>query len=170
MCRGWLYREVCNPLPTPLGSIVRLQATYPDRRVTLARSVRCAVCCRNCTEIAHHAVSALLDSHPTYVDVSLDVRNAFNSISRDAFMPLVKSHLPDLLPWIGSMYGETIPTSFMVNPTLPDLPPTKIIPQRGSRQGCPLVLSSLPWGCTPSCAPWPDLLVRNSGWVGNQLP
>ena len=67
--------------------------------------VQVGVCCRNGTEIAHHAVSALLDSHPTHIDVSLDVRNAFNTISRDFFMPLVQSHLPDLRPWIESMYG-----------------------------------------------------------------
>ena len=74
---------------------------------------------------------------PTYIDVSLDVKNAFNSIARDSFLPLVQSHLPDLLPWIESMYGDTTHL-FYGDPTLPDLPPTKILSQRGTRQGCPL--------------------------------
>ena len=101
--------------------------------------VQVGVCCRNGTEIAHHAVSALLDSNPTHIDVSLDMKNAFNSLSRDSFMPLVQSHLPDLHSpsWIQSMYGGTTHL-FFADPTLPDLPPIKISSQRGTRQGCPL--------------------------------
>jgi len=99
--------------------------------------VQVGICCRNGTEIAHHAVSALLDSNPTHIDVALDVKNAFNLISRESFMPLVQSHLPDLHTWIQSMYGGTTHL-FYGDPTLPDLPPTKILSQRGTRQGCPL--------------------------------
>ena len=121
-----------------------------------------AVCCRNCTEIAHHAVSALLDSHPTYVDVSLDVRNAFNSISRDAFMPLVKSHLPDLLPWIGSMYGETIPTSFMVIPHSPTSPLPKSYPKEAVGKDAPWC-SALCLGAAP-----PLVLLGPTYWSGTQ--
>ena len=99
--------------------------------------VQVGVCCRNGTEIAHHAVSALLDSNPTHIDVALDIKNAYNSLSRDSFMPLVQSHLPDLHTWIQSMYGGTTHL-FFADPTLPDLPPTKILSKRGTRQGCPL--------------------------------
>ena len=99
--------------------------------------VQVGICCRNGTEIAHHAVSALLDSNPTHIDVALDVKNAFNRISRETFMPLVQSHLPDLHTWIQSMYGGTTHL-FFADPTLPDLPPTKILSKRGTRQGCPL--------------------------------
>ena len=47
-------------------------------------------------------------------------------------MPLVQSHLPDLHPWIESMYGGTTHL-FYGDPTLPDLPPTKIHCRRGLR-------------------------------------
>ena len=95
------------------------------------------VCCRNGTEIGHHALSALLDSHPTYIDVSLDVRNAYNSISRYSFMPLVQSHLPALLPWIESMYGGILPTSFMVIPHSPTSPLPKSYPKEALDKDTP---------------------------------
>ena len=57
------------------------------------------VCCRNGSEIASHAISAMLDSHPSFVDVALDIRNAFNIISRGAFFPL--SHLTSLTCYRG---------------------------------------------------------------------
>ena len=59
------------------------------------------VCCRNGSELASHAILALLDSHPSFVDVALDIRNAFNSILRGAFLPIVASHFPDLLHTVG---------------------------------------------------------------------
>ena len=94
--------------------------------------VQVGVCCRNGTEIAHHAVSALLDSHPTHIDVSLDVRNAFNAISRDSFMPLVQSHLPDLRPWIESMYGgiPIPPTSLWRSHSTRPPPYQNLVPKR----------------------------------------
>ena len=119
------------------GSAVRFSALYQPQRLNHAPqdhvlkrtghdgpSRYIGVCCRNGTEIAHHTLSALLDSHPTYIDVSLHVKNAFNSISRDAFMPLVRTHLPDLLPWIDSMYGPHHYHLFSGDLSHPDLPST----------------------------------------------
>ena len=52
-------------------------------------------------------------------------------------MPLVKTHLPDLHPWVSSMYGA--PTSLYFGDfSHPDLPPTTILSKTGTRQGCPL--------------------------------
>ena len=89
----------------------------------------------NGTEIASHAISALLESHPSFVDVALDIRNAFNSVARCAFFPIVASHFPDMLPWVNSMYAE--PTYLFVGGK-PDQPSTLITSSRGTRQGCPL--------------------------------
>jgi hypothetical protein len=50
--------------------------------------VQVGVCCRNGTEIAHHTISALLDTHPEFINVSLDMANAFNALSRSAFLPI----------------------------------------------------------------------------------
>ena len=87
------------------------------------------------SEIASHAISALLDSHPSFVDVALDIHNAFNSVARGAFLPIVASHFPDLLPWVNSMYAE--PTYLFVGDK-PDKPSTLIASSSGTRQGCPL--------------------------------
>ena len=90
------------------------------------------------------------------------MRNAFNSISRDAFMPLVKSHLPDLLPWIGSMYGETIPTSFMVIPHSPTSPLPKSYPKEAVGKDAPWC-SALCLGAAP-----PLVLLGPTYWSGTQ--
>ena len=88
----------------------------------------------------YHTVSALLDAHPTYIDldVSLDVKNAFTFLSntREAFMPLVRTHLPDRLPWIDSMYGSTT-NLFFGDLSHPELPSTIILSQRCTRQAVP---------------------------------
>ena len=57
--------------------------------------------------IIDHAISALLDTNPDFIDVSLDMANAFDSLSRSAFMPIVRTHLPDLYPWVSSMYESS---------------------------------------------------------------
>ena len=78
---------------------------------------------RNGSEIASHAISALLDSHPSFVDVALDIRNAFNSVARGAFLPIVVSHFPDLLPWVNSiMYGKPTYLFFGGKPDKPSTP------------------------------------------------
>jgi len=93
------------------------------------------VCCRNGSEIASHAISALLESHPSFVDVALDIRNAFNSVASGAFLLIVASHFPDLLPWVNSMYAE--PSTYVFVGGKPDKPSTLIASSSGTRQGCP---------------------------------
>ena len=105
------------------------------------------MCCRNGSEIANsHAISALLDSHPSLVDVALDIPNAFNSISRGAFLPIVASHFPDLLPWVNSMYAE--PT-YLFFGGKPDKLSTVITSSRGTRLGCPLEAQLFALGLHP---------------------
>ena len=63
--------------------------------------------------------------------------NAFNTLSRNAFMPVVKTHLPDLYPWVSSMYGSST-SLYFGDFSHPDLPPTTILSKTGTRHGCPL--------------------------------
>ena len=93
-----------------------------------------------------HAISALLDSHPSFVDVALDIRNAFNSVARGAFLPIVVSHFPDLLPWVNSMYAE--PT-YLFFGGKPDKLSTVITSSRGTRLGCPLEAQLFALGLHP---------------------
>ena len=76
-------------------------------------------------------------------------------------MPLIKSHLPQT-SFLGSdpCMGVILPTSFMAIPHSPTSPLPKSYPTEALGKDAPWVLNSSPWGCTPSCDPWPDLLVR----------
>ena len=67
--------------------------------------------------------------------MAFDIRNAFNSVARGAFLPIVASHFPEMVPWVNSMYAE--PTHLFVGGK-PDKPSTLITSARGTRQGCPL--------------------------------
>ena len=136
MRSGWLRRPLLHSLSAADRPIRLIKASYSNGRVTMARP-GIGVCCRNGTEIAHHAISALLDTHPDFIDVYLDMANAFNTLSRSAFMPIVRTHLPDLHPWVNSMYGSSN-SLYFGDFSHPDLPPTTILSKTGTRQGCPL--------------------------------
>ena len=71
------------------------------------------------------------------INVSLDMANAFNALPRSVFLPIVRTHLPDLLPWVDSMYGSST-SLYFGDFSHPDLPPTTILSKTGTRQGCPL--------------------------------
>ena len=121
------------------------------------------MCCRNGSEIANsHAISALLDSHPSLVDVALDIPNAFNSISRGAFLPIVASHFPDLLPWVNSMYAE--PT-YLFFGGKPDKLSTVITSSRGTRLGCPLEAQLFALGLHPHLCALARLVGENGSVI-----
>ena len=52
-----------------------------------------------------HGVRMLLEDNPRSVVVSLDLSNAFNTVSRSAFVGLVEEHFPELASWIWRCYG-----------------------------------------------------------------
>ena len=52
-----------------------------------------------------HGVRMLLEDNPGSVVVSLDLSNAFNTVSRSAFVGLVEEHFPELASWIWRCYG-----------------------------------------------------------------
>ena len=52
-----------------------------------------------------HGIRQLLDDDPDNVVVSLDLSNAFNTVSRAAFMAQVETHFPELTSWIWRCYG-----------------------------------------------------------------
>ena len=85
-------------------------------------------------EFVTHTIRATLDEHPDWVDVSTDIRNAFNSIHRRAFMSVIAERFPGLWRWIYSGYGS--PTELYIRR---DAGPPEIVFSRcGTRQGDPL--------------------------------
>jgi hypothetical protein len=50
-------------------------------------------------------VQATLDKNPGWVDVALDCKNAFNSITRSAFMRVIAERFPGLWDWAYTLYG-----------------------------------------------------------------
>ena len=53
-----------------------------------------------------HGIRNLLSDHPDWVLVSLDLTNAFNSVSRAAFFKQVQDKFPLILPWVWQYYGQ----------------------------------------------------------------
>ena len=92
------------------------------------------VACRSGLECLTHSVRALLDEHPDWVDVALDIRNAFNSIHRRAFLRVISEHFPGLWDWVYTCYGA--PSDLFVRRD--GLPPAVITSSCGTRQGDPL--------------------------------
>ena len=55
--------------------------------------------------LAHH-LQLLLESHPEWIALKTDVRNAFNGISRDHMLCRVLSDFPDISSHTIQMYSE----------------------------------------------------------------
>jgi hypothetical protein len=92
------------------------------------------VACSSGLEFTTHSVRAVLDENPSWVDVALDAKNAFNSIHRRTFLKVVAERFPGLWSWVWSNYGE--PTELYVRRD--NLEPEVIHSRSGTRQGCPL--------------------------------
>ena len=54
--------------------------------------------------IVHHAQD-LIKQHPDWVILKSDIKNAFNSISRQHMIQQLCNHFPDLYPHAINMYG-----------------------------------------------------------------
>ena len=93
------FARYLQPPPPSLGP----QARQPDGAPW---PVQVGVACRSGLEFVVHTVRAILDEHPDWVDTSLDVTNAFNSIHRREFLSVVAASFPDLWHWAYTNYGR----------------------------------------------------------------
>ena len=66
-----------------------------------------------------HTVTALLQSHPGWVDATLDIRNAFNALHRREFFAVVAARFPTLLPRVSTMYASPSDLFFRVDGSPP---------------------------------------------------
>lgn len=81
-----------------------------------------------------HAVTSALASDPDNVVMSVDMRNAFNTVSRAAVFAAVKEHVPTLLPVVQWAYGA--PSALHLVGAPEGMEP--LSSQCGVRQGDPL--------------------------------
>ena len=89
-------------------------------------------------EVIIHSVRGLLEHDPSLGVLRLDIRNAFNSVSRAAIRGQVEEHFPSLLPFFLLVYGGSFD---MVKPLFFNLGAgefASIDSQEGSQQGDPL--------------------------------
>ena len=86
------------------------------------------------TELIAHHISLTIESNPNWIVLKLDVKNVFNSVSRDQIMEQVYLTFPDLYNHVIRIYGKPSSLVFM------QCSSTVIIPsEEGVHQGDPLV-------------------------------
>ena len=61
--------------------------------------------------LVHH-VNLLVESHPDWVLIKSDIKNAFNSVERSSMLPQVAESFPDLYPHVFQMYSGFSPLLF----------------------------------------------------------
>jgi hypothetical protein len=61
---------------------------------------------RGGSEAMGHALCSALNANAESVVVQTDIKNAFNSVSRAAFMEALSQHHPQLLPLVSWLYGQ----------------------------------------------------------------
>jgi hypothetical protein len=64
------------------------------------------------SELLIHHVNLLLESHPDWVVLKTDIRNAFNSVERAYLLPEVSKAFPDLAHHVFKMYNGSSPLIF----------------------------------------------------------
>ena len=82
------------------------------------------------TELIAHHVSLTLDSNPTWIVLKSDVKNAFNSVSRDQIMEQVSLTFPDLYNHVIQMYGKPSSLVFMQGSSTVIIPSEEGVHQR----------------------------------------
>jgi hypothetical protein len=89
-----------------------------------------------------NSIRAVLDENPSWVDVALDAKNAFNSIHRRTFLKVIAERFPSLWSWVWSNYGE--PTELYVRRD--NLNPEIVLSRSGARlEARELVLDDARW-------------------------
>ena len=85
------------------------------------------------TELIAHHISLTLESNPNWIVLKSNVKNAFNSISRDQIMEQVSLTFPDLYNHVIQMYGKPSSLVFMQGSSMVIIPS-----EEGVHQGDPL--------------------------------
>ena len=94
---------------------------------------------RGGAEMMQLAVQAIFEELPHLAVLSVDARNAFNAISREAILAALQANprLHCLIPAFKMLYLDR-PTELLYYENGPNSAPRVILSRRGVRQGCPL--------------------------------
>ena len=82
------------------------------------------------TELITHHIELFLEHNPDWVILKTDIKNAFNSISRQQIMKQVAKSFPDVYNHVVQMYEKVSPLVFMQGST-----PVIIASAEGVHQG-----------------------------------
>ncbi len=100
-----------NPRPIAVGEVFRrLAAKCAVRHCARALAARLRPTQRGvgvCGGVEHlaHAITVMLATHPDWCVLSVDIKNAFNSISRESILRETFAHLPGVVDLVFGCYG-----------------------------------------------------------------
>jgi hypothetical protein len=86
-----------------------------------------------------HTVQNFILTKPTEDAILIDFRNAFNTVSREIILQAIKIQLPNMYPFVSTIYDAS-PNLWFKSPPTPNQPPTvsSILSAEGAQQGDPL--------------------------------
>ena len=109
-------KEGCPPdiRPIAVGETIRrltgkcMCALVKDKATEFFQPLQLGVACRAGAEKVAHALRGCIEEHwmdEDFVVLKVDMRNAFNIVSRQAVLDQCATFFPELLPWVSWCYG-----------------------------------------------------------------
>ena len=105
----------CDVRPIAIGEVLRrltsrcLCAMVKCKGADYFSPHQLGVACPGGAETMVHSLRACVDRHwedDDFVVLKVDLRNAFNNVSRQAVLDQCHSHFPELLPWVSWCYSH----------------------------------------------------------------
>ena len=111
-------KEDCPPdiRPIAVGETIRrltgkcMCALVKDKASEFFQPLQLGVACHAGAEKVAHALRRCIDEHwmdKDFVVLKVDMRNAFNIVSRQAVLDECATFFPELLPWVSWCYGPS---------------------------------------------------------------
>ena len=105
----------CDVRPIAIGEVLRrltsrcLCAMVKSKAADYFSPHQLGVACPGGAETMVHSLRACVDRHwedDDFVVLKVDLRNAFNNVSRQAVLDQCHSHFPELFPWVSWCYSH----------------------------------------------------------------
>ena len=88
-------------------------AHLTDTLASYLRPTQRGVGVKGGTEQLAHAVRVTLESRPDWCVLSVDIKNAFNSIARSAILRQALAHIPEVSDFVFGFYGGEAPALWL---------------------------------------------------------